>query len=296
MSAQHWLHERAPTGFSLKRAKRDLREFWIDAFRSYARVAYEAIDPIVTLYAGNQIMQRRDGALEASLRIIPNGVDYERFSAIKRSEADRPLQIALIGRVVPIKDVKTYIRAAAVLKQRFPDLVAYVMGPDNEDPIYAKECRTLAKHLGVSDTVQFTGSVKLDDYLGELDAIALTSLSEAQPLVVLEAGAAGVPSVTTDVGCCRELIFGQPGEEPPLGAGGAVTAGADPEATATALGAILADPARREAMGKAMQQRVLASYNKPDILAVYNALYWSAARSPDLAAVQPAGGKIEEAA
>lgn len=297
-----WLHERAPTGFSLKRAKRDLREFWIDAFRSYARVAYQAIDPIVTLYTGNQIMQRRDGAPESALRVIPNGVDYGRFSRIERDQAARPPQIALIGRVVPIKDVKTYIRAAAVLKQRFPDLAAYVMGPDEEDPVYAKECRTLAAHLGVSDTVQFTGSVKLDDYLGQLDAIALTSLSEAQPLVVLEAGAAGVPSVTTDVGCCRELIFGQASEDPPFGAGGAVTAGADPEATANALGAILADPARRTAMGKAMQQRVKASYDKPDILAVYNELYWNAARAPDLGTVQTTSDapaqrpQIEEAA
>jgi polysaccharide biosynthesis protein PelF len=84
-------------------------------------------------------------------------------------------QSAACVRFVPIKDVKTYIRAAVVLKQSFPDLVAYVMGPDEEDPVYAKECRTLAVHLGVSDTVQFTGSVKLDDYLGQLDAIALTS-------------------------------------------------------------------------------------------------------------------------
>lgn len=291
-----WLHERAPTGFSLKRAQRDLREFWIDAFRAYARAAYEAMDPIVTLYAGNQIMQRRDGAPEAALRIIPNGVDYARFSQIAPVADDARPKIALIGRVVPIKDVKTYIRAAAILKQRFPDLIAYVMGPTEEDAKYAAECATLARHLGLEDTVQFTGSVKLDDYLGQLDVIALTSLSEAQPLVVLEAGAAGVPSVTTDVGCCRDLIYGQPGEEPPLGAGGAVTSGADPEATANAIMAILNDPARRASMGQAMRERVQAYYNKTDIMATYQTLYHEAAASPDLPEITSSVATHREAA
>jgi polysaccharide biosynthesis protein PelF len=121
-------------------------------------------------------------------------------------------------------------------------------------------------------------------------------------LVVLEAGAAGVPSVTTYVGCCRDLIFGQASEDPPFRTGGAVTAGADPEATANALGAILADPARRKAMSEAMQQRVKASYNKPDILTVYNELYWDAARAADLGMVQTTSDapaqrpQIEEAA
>lgn len=284
-----WLHERAPTGFSLKRASRDLRDFWIDAFRSYARLCYQAMDPIVTLYSDNQIMQRRDGATESALTVIPNGVDYERFSAVSQSRDDQRPTIALIGRVVPIKDVKTFIRAVALLRRRFPDLAAYVMGPKDEDPTYARECETLAKHLGLDGTLSFTGPVKLDDYLGKLDVLALTSLSEAQPLVVLEAGAAGVPSVTTDVGCCRELLFGMPGEEPGLGAGGAVTPGADPEATAAALQSILADPARMRAMGQTMQARVRASYNKPDIMARYGALYDRLAAAPDLPRPAQAG-------
>ncbi len=277
-----WLHERAPAGFSLKRASRDLRDFWIDAFRAYARVCYQAMDPIVTLYADNQIMQRRDGAAEAALRVIPNGVDYERFSSVARETKDGPA-IALIGRVVPIKDVKTYIRAAAILGRRFPDLTAYVMGPAEEDSAYARECVTLVRHLGLEETVKFTGAVRLDDYLGRIDALALTSLSEAQPLVVLEAGAAGVPSVATDVGCCRDLIYGAADESPAFGPGGAVTPGADPEATAAALAAILADPARRDAMGRAMQARVAKTYNKPDILAQYGELYRRLAGQPDLA-------------
>ena len=55
----------------------------------------------------------------------------------------------------------------------------------------------------------FTGRVNLLEYLGKIDVVVLTSLSEAQPLVILEAGAAGVPVVATDVGACGEMILGQ---------------------------------------------------------------------------------------
>ena len=108
--------------------------------------------------------------------------------------------------MVPIKDIKTYIKAVHILKQSLPDLRAYMLGPAEEDPAYARECRALAEHLQLEDTLIFTGSVDVRDYFGIIDVLALTSLSEAQPLVILEAGAAGIPSVATDVGACREMI------------------------------------------------------------------------------------------
>ena len=102
-----------------------------------------------------------------------------------------------------------------------PEVEALIMGPEDEDPAYAAECRQLAADLGLNGNLRFTGRVRLDDYLPRIDAIVLTSISEAQPLTVLEAGAAGIPSVVTDVGACRELILGRADEEPRLGPGGA---------------------------------------------------------------------------
>src|SRR3546814_18617729 len=87
-----------------------------------------------------------------------------------------------------------------------------ILGPFDEDPGYCQECRDLVAMLGLGETVKFMGQVKLDDWLGRIDAIVLTSISEAQPLVILEAGAAGVPTVATDVGACREMILGPPDE------------------------------------------------------------------------------------
>jgi len=154
-----------------------------------------------------------------------------------------------------------------------PEVEALIMGPEDEDPAYAAECRQLAADLGLNGNLRFTGRVRLEDYLPHIDAIALTSISEAQPLTVLEAGAAGIPSVVTDVGACQELILGRADEEPNLGPGGAVTPVASPTATAAALGRMVRDPDWRNRCGEAMRERVSRYYNKHVIDRIYGDLY-----------------------
>jgi glycosyltransferase involved in cell wall biosynthesis len=98
----------------------------------------------------------------------------------------------------------------------------------------------------------------------------LTSLSESQPLSVLEAGAAGIPTVATNVGACREILFGRQDERPALGDGGILTDVASPEQTAQAIARLLADPFLRERQGRAMAQRVRLNYD----LDIVDEAYW----------------------
>jgi glycosyltransferase involved in cell wall biosynthesis len=98
----------------------------------------------------------------------------------------------------------------------------------------------------------------------------LTSLSESQPLSVLEAGAAGIPTVATNVGACREILFGGQDEQPSLGDGGILTDVASPEQTAHAIERLLADPGLRRRLGRAMQQRVRSDYD----LDIVDEAYW----------------------
>ena len=125
----------------------------------------------------------------------------------------------------------------------------------------------------LEDTVRFAGRVKLDEYLGRIDVTVLTSISEAQPLVVLEAGALGIPSVTTDVGSCRDLIFGPAAEQPSLGPAGDVTPLCNPTATAEALVRLLTEPDWYERCGRAIKERVRVSYNKVGVDRTYHELY-----------------------
>jgi polysaccharide biosynthesis protein PelF len=277
-----WLTTRATASLDIDKSRRDLRDFWIDAFVGYSRACYEACAEIVTLYGGNQELQKRDGAPPDRLRVIPNGIDYDGYAAVVRSTEARRPTVVLIGRVVPIKDVKTFIRAIASLREAVPDLQAEIWGPDDEDAVYAEECRTMAAHLGLLEgTLNFMGKVNIREQIGRVDVIALTSISEAQPLVILEAGAAGVPSVATDVGSCREIIYGRPDEEPWLGKGGEITPLSNPMATARALAELLLDPRQRAAAAASMKARVERSYNKREIDRVYADLYAKHLAAPD---------------
>lgn len=268
-----WLYDTGAQGYSITERLCALRDFWTALFASLSRLTYDAASEIVTLYRGNQVLQLADGAAPDKLRVIPNGVDVARWSAVRRiaSPLRRPT-IALIGRVVPIKDVRTFILACAALRRQAPNLEALIIGPDDEDPTYAADCRKLARAEGLDSCLRFTGRADVASFLPRIDVCVLTSISEAQPLVVLEAGAAGIPSVTTDVGCCRDLIEGSPGDDV-TGHGGIVTPIGDSAMIARAVGRLLADDALRLQMGEVMRRRVHRSYDKTRIDRIYNDLY-----------------------
>jgi glycosyltransferase involved in cell wall biosynthesis len=174
---------------------------------------------------------------------------------------------------VPIKDIKTFLRAAAILREYVPDVRVWILGPLDEDTDYVDECRQLAAHLDLESTVEFKGRVALKDYYPVIDVVVLTSVSEAQPLVILEGAALGVPSVATDVGACREMILGRSDEDPQLGAAGAVTPLANPAATADALRRLLTDGEAYRACSQAAQARVRRYYNKRDLDDAYRDIY-----------------------
>jgi glycosyltransferase involved in cell wall biosynthesis len=282
-----WLYQAPSNGLSMEKVARDLKGLWVDTFTCYSRACYEAASEVVTLYGGNQQLQLADGAHPEKLRIIPNGVDFERLSKAAAVRGEHPPTVALIGRVVPIKDVKTYIRAIAILRNMVPDVRALVLGPTDEDPHYFAECQALASHLGLQACFTFAGSVSIAEHLGGLDVVVLTSISEAQPLVILEAGSAGVPSVATDVGACREMIHGDRRETEPLGPGGEVVPLSNPTATAQAIARLLTDRAGWERASRAIRERVRRYYNKPALDRAYREVYdyW---RSAD---PQPLGRK-----
>ena len=268
-----WIADTIDKGLALSDDRFDLREMWIAAFEAYARICYQSCDEIITLYKDNQRLQRQLEADEKRLQIIPNGIELERFSSLPRvGEDDRPT-IALIGRIVPIKDVKSFITAAMIARNTIPDLRALVLGPDDEHPEYAQECKTLVADLDLSACVQFKGAVNIADYLPQIHAVVLTSLSEAQPLVLLEAGSAGVPCIATDVGSCRELLEGHADEIPLLGHGGFICDLVAPEQVAEAVIRLLQDGQLRQCCGDTLRKRVSKYYRAEQVKTAYEQLY-----------------------
>ncbi|APR36310.1 GT4 family glycosyltransferase PelF [Paraburkholderia sp. SOS3] len=263
------------------------RELWVRFFEALGKLAYDAADDIVALYETNRQRQIADGADAARTRNIPNGVDVDGLAPLVAKRAPHePDQaragkvVALIGRVVPIKDIKTFIRAIFIASRTMPDIEGWIVGPEEEDPAYAQECRALAQSLGLARHVKFLGFQRIDEILPQVDALALTSISEALPLVVLEGFAAGVPSITTDVGSCRQLIEGYGDEDRALGAAGLVVPIANPAAFAQAVLELLGDVPRWRAAQAAGLERVRRFYTKAQMIDQYRELYERLAAAP----------------
>ncbi len=272
LTSADWLENTASKALTIDKPRRDLRDMWIDSINNFSRVCYQASDSIVTLFAGNQKAQIEDGADPAKMSVIGNGVDVEYFSKLTHRRQETPT-IGLIGRVVAIKDIKTFIRAVSLLRQTAPDIKAYIIGAIDDDKEYYAECLNLVQLMGLQQSITFTGQARVEEYLPLLDVLVLTSISEAQPLVILEAGAAGIPIVATDVGCCRELIEGTQFESPTLGAGGIVTPLASPASTADAIYTLLSDKTLYDSASAVMRERVRQYYNGNIQQQAYRNLY-----------------------
>jgi glycosyltransferase involved in cell wall biosynthesis len=268
-----WIGDRIAIGLPFANDTPDLRDLWCRVFSVYARTCYAACNPIIALYQANSLIQARLGAAPASLAVIPNGVDLERFAAIRRQEHHDLLTVALIGRVVPIKDIETFIRAAAIILSHRADVMFEVLGPVDEDLGYAEECRDLVRVLNLGHRFNFAGRVQIDDWLPVIDVIVLTSLSEAQPLVILEAGACGIPSVASNVGSCREMLEGRPSDSNDGEPGGIITPLRCPEETASAILRLLDDEDLRRRMGATLRARVRRLYDRDSLHHRYAVLY-----------------------
>jgi glycosyltransferase involved in cell wall biosynthesis len=257
-----------------------IRGLWIRFYEQIGRMAYGQASPIVSLYEGNRQRQIADGAAPERTHVITNGINLERYRAAleKRAEAVPPV-LGLVGRVVPIKDIKTFIRALRILVNQRPDIQGWIVGPEDEDPLYVAECKELATSLGLNDNVKFLGFQNVLDILPQLGLMVLTSISEALPLVVLEAFASGLPCLATDVGSCRELIEGGSEEDRALGAAGSVVSIADPEGTAEAALALVNDARRWREAQQAGLARVARYYDDKLMFSSYRNLYLKALAS-----------------
>ena len=129
-----------------------------------------------------------------------NGIDPALYDLALKKRLDRLAAfsdkhvVGFIGRVAwSDKDVKTLIRAARIVLERAADLLFLIVGPNQEEPIYYEECKTMVAELGLSRNLEFLGNQVVLNILPKIDILVLTSVSEGLPLVILEAFAAAVP-------------------------------------------------------------------------------------------------------
>jgi glycosyltransferase involved in cell wall biosynthesis len=192
-------------------------------------------------------------------RVIPNGIDVERFARMPAPERGR---ILTVGRFHAQKRVDVAVRALAHLRRSHPDarldIVAH--GP------LEHEIEALVTDLGLGDAVRLLG--KREDVpalLARAECFLLTSDFEGCPYTVLEAMAAGVPVVSTRVGGVPELVI--------EGETGHLAQPGSPESVAAALGRVLDEPTRARALGEAGRRRARSRYSRERMVRETVALY-----------------------
>lgn len=253
------------------------RKMWMGFFEWLGRFCYDAANPIIALYEANRLRQVADGADPARTFNIPNGISLPRFAPLRTQRQSMPPPVlCLIGRVVPIKDIKTFIRAMRRVVNQMPSAEGWIAGPEDEDRAYAQECHDLVRSLGLEKNVRFLGFQKVDELMPKIGLTILSSISEALPLVILEGYAAGVPSISTDVGSCRQLIEGLDEEDRALGPSGAVVPIADPQALADAALALISDHVVWQAASQAGIRRVERYYDDVLMFERYRRVYETA--------------------
>lgn len=272
ISQANWIYERSKRDYRAESELSFFKRFWISIFKVMSHLTYRHADRIFTLYEGNRTREILEGAQDSKITVIPNGIDIRHFSAIKRISDGKP-KVGLIGRVVSIKDVKTFIQAAKIVSGHLPNAKFFVVGPTDEEEDYFDECQLLVESLKMDEKLNFTGRRDVMEFYACLDVLVLTSLSEAQPYVILEANLCGIPVVATDVGACRELLEGKTHEDRMIGPSGLLTEVSHPEDTAAAILKILEDRELAKKMSHAGMERVKKFYDQDDLLSRYLNIY-----------------------
>ncbi len=252
-----------------------IRNMWINFFIGVGKLCYESANPIISLFEGARQLQISYGADPQKTIVIPNGVKIDRYAPLRQKRSEEiPKVIALIGRVVPIKDIRTFIKAIRILVIDIPDVEGWIIGPTDENPSYFEECKKLVKIFGLEKNVKFLGFKRLDEILHKVGLVTLSSISEGMPLVILEGFAAGVPAVTTDVGSCRQLVYGGLNKEDiDIGKAGEVVPISDPSSLANAYKELLLNKDKWKQCQNAAIRRVERFYNFEKFLDNYRNVY-----------------------
>lgn len=201
------------------------------------------------------------------IRLIPgSGVDCERFAPRVRNDAPgKPFRVVLPARLLWDKGLAEYVDAARRLRAEGRRVEFLLAGtPDPGNPAAVPE----ATVRGWADEGLVTWLGHVDDMqalFASVDAVILPSYREGLPKGLIEAGASGLPLVTTDVPGCREVVTD--------GVDGLLVPVRDAGALAAAVARLQEDPALAARLGAAARERALAEFDEKIVIERTIAVY-----------------------
>ncbi|MCS0604847.1 GT4 family glycosyltransferase PelF [Streptomyces sp. LP11] len=232
-------------------------------FRLLAEESYRRAALITPGNRYNRLWEEQGGADPESIRTVYNGVDPGAFPPAG-PEPDVPT-LSWAGRVDPIKDLETLIRAFGLVRAEIPEARLRLFGgTPRGGEAYRERCEALAAELGHADAVTFEGRVDdIKDAYAAGNVVMLSSISEGFPFTLIEAMSCGRATVSTDVGGVREAV----------GDSGLVVPPRDPARMAAAALELLDDAERRRAMGEAARLRVIEQFTLRQTIDTFRSIY-----------------------
>jgi len=235
--------------------------------RATTALAYAFADQIAPCCDFNARWELAQGAARDRVRTSYYGVDPTGFPPGEPPTHD-PATVAWVGRINPLKDVETLLRAAAVVHAARPDVTVRLYGSAAAaDRTYEARCLELRHELGLDDVVQLEGYTDRPvDAFNVADIVVSSSISEGTPFATIEAMLCARPVVATGVGGVPEQ----------LGGAGVVVDPHDAAAMGEAIVRLADDPTERQRLGLAGRARALELFSldrsHDDHLAMYDAL------------------------
>jgi glycosyltransferase involved in cell wall biosynthesis len=177
------------------RLRKDFK-YWVCAALFCSRV-------VAVCETARRNMYQNAGALARRVITIRNGAYPARSSGARVVTRGDGFNIVTVGRLTSAKDYQGLLRSVAVALPHVPDLQLWIVGDGHE----ASSLKALVAELGIVQSVQFFGEQSaVGDWLTRADVFVLSSVSEGLPISILEAMAAGLPTIVTDVGGMPEVL------------------------------------------------------------------------------------------
>jgi glycosyltransferase involved in cell wall biosynthesis len=238
------------------------KQFLLNLITAVSRANYHHADIISPVCHYNTRWEVAQGVARDKIRIIYNGVDPDRFVPAP-GESPSAQRVIATARIDPLKDIETFLRMAALVRQTNPGAQFVVHGAVADREYFAR-CLALRSELGLDDVVELgMESENIVDAYHSADVVVLTSVSEAFPYSVLEAMSCAKAVVATDVGGVREA----------LEASGALVPPGDAAALAREVRRMLDDPALRASLGARARAVVVEKFRVDHTIAKYLELY-----------------------
>jgi glycosyltransferase involved in cell wall biosynthesis len=225
-------------------------------------VAYRLMAPLPdAVFAVSELVRQHcieeDRIDPDRVETIYNGLDLADWSTAPHSSTSSNhsrdnLVVTTVGNIRHVKGHDVFIKAAAAIVPQFPNICFSIAG-GVLDAAYFEELQALVRDLNLGDHFHFAGDItNLREHLSTTDVFVLPSRSEGFSNAIVEAMAASLPVVATNVGGNAEAV-----ED---GITGFIVPSDDPGALASAIVQLLADPAKAAAMGAAGKRRTAEKF------------------------------------